>query len=58
MSGDLVILLVNVTAERDSQSFTYKAANVFRIQDGQIAEIWAYIYDLHAWDAFWDGLQG
>lgn len=50
-SDEHVIMLAEVTAQRDDVIYTYRTANVYRVVDGKIVEAWPYISDLYAFDA-------
>jgi len=52
-SPDSVVALVRNTAQRDGRSLDSRQALQFRIEGDKIAEIWIYIDDLYAVDAFW-----
>lgn len=52
-NGDHVILLTEVTADRDGHGVKFQGANAYRIKDGRVAEGRVFIFDLDAFDAFW-----
>lgn len=51
-SDDHAIALVEATATRGGQTFTYRTAEIYHIRDGRIAERWAFSDDTAAIEAF------
>jgi uncharacterized protein len=51
--SDRVVLLTEVTAEREGRSLTFEGANAYRVTDGRVAEGRVFIFDLDAFDEFW-----
>jgi ketosteroid isomerase-like protein len=45
-------VLVNATATKGGRTFTYRAAEIYHIRDGKIAERWAFSDDTAAIAAF------
>jgi ketosteroid isomerase-like protein len=41
-------------AESPTGTVETRGANVYRMRDGRIAEIWPLYADIYAFDAFWD----
>jgi ketosteroid isomerase-like protein len=51
-SDDHAVVLVNATATKGGRTFTYRAAEIYHIRDGKIAERWAFSDDTAAIAAF------
>ncbi len=51
--GEQVVLLTEVTAERDGRTLTFLGANVYRVRDGRVAEGRVFIFDVASFDEFW-----
>ncbi len=51
-SDDHAIALVNATATRGGQTFSYRTAEIYHIHDGRITERWAFSDDTAAITAF------
>jgi ketosteroid isomerase-like protein len=49
-----VIMLARAKARRDDgSSVEYREANVYRFEEGRLAECRVHIFDLHEFEAFW-----
>jgi hypothetical protein len=48
---------VHTQVKGTSKAITYQMVNVYRIADGQLAEIWPHVHDLYAFDEFWSSLE-
>ena len=53
VSPDTVVAIVHNTGRRGERMLDSRQALQFRVEQGQIAEIWIYVDDLYAVDAFW-----
>jgi ketosteroid isomerase-like protein len=51
-----VVLLARGEAETNSQTLTWRAANIYQVRDGQVVECRVFIQDLYAFDEFWSGM--
>ena len=51
-NDDHAIALVEVTATRGGQTFTYRTAEIYHVRDGKISERWAFSDDTTAITAF------
>ncbi len=52
-SPDTVVAIVRNTARRGERMLDSRQVLQFRVEQGQIREIWIYVDDLYAVDAFW-----
>ena len=53
-NGDeTVVVLVTHLAQRDDIQLETPAVHVWQVQDGKCTSHVSYVYDVHAWDAFW-----
>ena len=53
-NGDeTVVALVTHLAQRDDAKRNTPAVHVWQVQDGKCTSHVSYVYDVHAWDAFW-----
>jgi len=53
VTDEHVIMLANVTCERDGERFIYQTANVYRVTDGKVLDARPHIHNLYEFDAFW-----
>ena len=51
-----LVLLAKGEAETDSQTLTWRAANVYQIRAGLVVDCRVFIEDLYAFDKFWAGM--
>lgn len=51
-NDDHAIALVEATATRGGQTFTYRTAEIYHVRDGKISERWAFSDDTTAITAF------
>jgi uncharacterized protein len=51
-----VVLLARGEAESDSQTLTWRAANVYQLRDAQVVDCRVFIEDLYSFDRFWAGM--
>ena len=54
-NDDHTIALVDATATRDGQTFSYKVAEVYHVKDGKLTERWAFSDDTAAINDFFKG---
>jgi ketosteroid isomerase-like protein len=53
-NGDeTVVALVNHLAQRDDVKLDTPAVHVWQVHDGMCTSHVSYVFDVHAWDAFW-----
>lgn len=53
-NGDeTVVVLVTHLAQRDDIELETPAVHVWQVHDGKCTSHMSYVYDVHAWDAFW-----
>jgi ketosteroid isomerase-like protein len=55
VSDDHVVLLANRRAERDGVTVDMRAASIYHVRDGRIAEAWLMEWDPYALDEFLRG---
>src|SRR5262249_3954266 len=52
-----VVALFRGRAERDGRTLDNPTCLRMRIEDGQVAEVWEFVWDLFAVDEFWSGVR-
>jgi ketosteroid isomerase-like protein len=50
---DTVVVLVTHLAQRDDIELETPAVHVWQVRDSKCTSHMSYVYDVHAWDAFW-----
>jgi uncharacterized protein len=53
VGSERAVALVRERAIRGERVLEFDRVNVYRLRDGQIAEIWSYDFDPYALDEFW-----
>ena len=48
-----IIMLAEVTAQREDVTYHDRTANVYRVAAGKIVEAWPFIFDLYAFDSIY-----
>ena len=54
-NDDHLIALVDATATRDGQTFSYKVAEIYHVKDGKVTERWAFSDDTARINDFFKG---
>jgi ketosteroid isomerase-like protein len=54
-NDDHTIALVDATATRDGETFSYKVAEIYHIKDGKLTERWAFSDDTARINDFFKG---
>ena len=49
-SDDHIVILVNISAQRDGKTITWNGANVWHVRDGKLTEVWLLSDDQAATD--------
>ena len=52
-SDERAAVVVRSTAQRDGRTLDSRQVHLFRIEDGNVLEIWQYVDDAEAVSAFW-----